>query len=578
MGRRIAAWVVAAAAMAAQAAAAGEERHALTFEELMGQAAPALPADMTAFSPGSAAPRNRLEGRLQIRFGPASIRVLRDDYDTATDGKAPWRRLPAFDFAFVQSGSALIPVKRGVIAGDSGKWEFILEPGRVWDETGDEGFSRVSLPFALEERDRNCMHNGVLSFLFRDDGAVSNVAYEIGSETCLYAKFDMWGSAPARYLPQKVAGADTIAAGYAEEIARRLPTRPIARLAADYPGVDALRFGAEIDPQDMTTFGVVVKGVNYVGPCRTRFGAYPFCAELDLPSYSLAKSIFAGLASMRLKLLYPGVMDETVAGLVPDCAAAGGWNDVTLGDMLDMASGHYESADDQADEHASERSPFFLTSKHAARIAIACTRYPRKTKPGTLWVYHTSDIYILGTALRSFYQARTAPDADFYRNVLVEPLWRPLHLDPALNVTLTSRDAVAQPDTGWGLTLHRDDIAKLAIFLAVDHGAVNGVPRLDRRMLAAALQRDPADRGLAAAHPELRYKNGFWAWNVQALLGCRQPSWVPFMSGFGGITVALMPNGVTYYYFSDGGKFAWSEAVTQAARIAPICTEATDGR
>ncbi len=43
------------------------------------------------------------------------------------------------------------------------------------------------------------------------------------------------------------------------------------------------------------------------------------------------------------------------------------------------------------------------------------------------------------------------------------------------------------------------------------------------------------------------------------------------MSGFGGITYALLPNGMTYYYFSDGYTFAWESAVIAANQIKPFC-------
>ncbi len=38
------------------------------------------------------------------------------------------------------------------------------------DVAEDGGYSRASLPFTLEERNANCMHNGVLTFLFKSDG------------------------------------------------------------------------------------------------------------------------------------------------------------------------------------------------------------------------------------------------------------------------------------------------------------------------------------------------------------------------------------------------------------------------
>ena len=284
----------------------------------------------------------------------------------------------------------------------------------------------------------------------------------------------------------------------------------------------------------MTTYGVVVKGVNYVGGCATRLGPYPYCAEMDLPSYSLAKSIFAGEASMRLQLLYPGIMQKKIADYVPACARAGTWADVTFENALDMATGHYNSSADQADEDARDIMPFFLADTHAARIAFACTHYPRKAAPGTRWVYHTSDTYLLGTALRAFWRSKAGTDANLFKDILVDPIFRPLHLDPAIAVTRRSYDTVREPFAGWGLTLHRDDIAKLADFLNVDGGKIAGKQMLDPGMLAAALQRDPNDPGLTASTKDFRYNNGFWAWNAQTALGCKSPVWIPFMSGYGG--------------------------------------------
>src|SRR3546814_20214925 len=84
--------------------------------------------------------------------------------------------------------SSDLPVRRDSVPGSHPHWEYVLSPGRVWDEAGDNGYSRVALPFALQQKNANCMHNGVLTFLFKDDGSVSKVAYQIASETCLYFK------------------------------------------------------------------------------------------------------------------------------------------------------------------------------------------------------------------------------------------------------------------------------------------------------------------------------------------------------------------------------------------------------
>ena len=530
--------------------------------------APAAAIPMSAYTrpPDAAPPSNRFQGRLVLgeeRPG-AGFRVLRDGNGDSNDPSA--RHLPPFDFTFVQSGDALIPVRRGAIPSSHPMWEFILEPGQAWDEPGDAGFTRAALPFTLEERNANCMHNGVLTFLFKSDGAVSDVAYQIASETCFYFKFDLWGRSAARYVPESVPGAAQIVSAYAYEVATRLPAKPMAALAQDHPGADPSAFGspAEIAPADMTTYGVVIDGVAYRGGCDTRLGPYPFCEDLDLPSYSLAKSLFAGLGMMRLSQLYPGVVDVAVPELVPACAAAGSWQDVTLGNLLNMASGHFRSTADQADEDAPDIGPFFDASDHAGRIAFACTHYPRKAAPGTQWVYHTADTYILGTAMNAFYRGKAGAGGDVYRDVLT-PMWRTLDLSPAIDVSRRSYDGVAQPFTGWGLTLHADDIAKLSRFIT------SPAPLVDRKMLDAALQHDPADRGLRASSDDFRYHNGFWAWNAATILGCKAPAWIPFLSGYGGIIVALMPNGITYYYVSDGGVFAWARAAAEADRIKHFC-------
>jgi hypothetical protein len=116
-----------------------------------------------------------------------------------------------------------------------------------------------------------------------------------------------------------------------------------------------------------------------------------------------------------------------------------------------------------------------------------------------------------------------------------------------------------------------DDIAKLAIFLNNDRGKILGEQMIDIGMLDAAFQRNKSNPGLPAGSADLRYNNGYWAFNAQATLGCPAPTWIPFMSGFGGITIALLPNGMTYYYVSDGNSYTWSRAIREANKFRPFC-------
>lgn len=329
-----------------------------------------------------------------------------------------------------------------------------------------------------------------------------------------------------------------------------------------------------IRAEDITVLGIVVDGIHYRSACSTRHGPYPYCTSLPLPSYSTAKSIFAGIAAMRLEKLYPGVTKKTIASLVDACDSKR-WRDVTIAHALDMATGNYRSAAFDADEDASPNIEFLDSDSHEQKIGYACRWFERRAKPGSQFVYHTSDTYLVGAALDAFVSMQDN-DADLYRTVLVEPLWRPLQLSPLLDGTKRTYDEAAMPFTGYGLTYEPDDIVRLALWLAKDGATLDGEEMLDRTLLNAALQRTPGDRGLEAGSPELRYNNGFWAVDAAPIIGCPDPVWIPFMSGYGGITVAMFPNGLVYYYFSDAYIFRWAGAIAAVNSVTPFCASEND--
>jgi len=94
-------------------------------------------------------------------------------------------------------------------------------------------------------------------------------------------------------------------------------------------------------------------------------------------------------------------------------------------------------------------------------------------------------------------------------------------------------------------------------------------------MLDAAMQRTPNARGLQPGTlTQFRYQHGFWARNLQSELSCSQQAWTPFMSGFGGITVAMFRNGAVWYNFADDGLNAsidFTVPAREAARLGAIC-------
>ena len=125
------------------------ERTALTYGDLMEGFDTASPVDDSALAlPEDAAhPDHVFEGRLEL-IGEAT----HGGYETVkgtSDLDPRAQHIAEFDYEFVQSGSHLIPTQRGLVIADHPNWNYILGPGRVWQEKGDQGYSRASFPFAM---------------------------------------------------------------------------------------------------------------------------------------------------------------------------------------------------------------------------------------------------------------------------------------------------------------------------------------------------------------------------------------------------------------------------------------------
>lgn len=524
----------------------------------------ALPAN-------AANPQNQFAGTLTLTIAPG---VLSEQGTSLRGSYTDPDRLPDFSFEFVQKGTHLIPLQRQLIETGHPAWDYLLMPGRVWQEAGDEGFSRVALPFALQEVNANCVHNGVMTFLFKDDGSISDVAYQIAQETCQYFKYNLHGQLAADYQPHSVAGANEITQTYLSEMASRIPVKPLAELASDYPSatINLANIGSDQSAVHRSAFGVYYQGIHYQGACTTRQGAYPFCTEMALPSYSTAKSVVGGYGLMRLEQAYGGSPKNlTISDYVPECTGTQ-WDDVTLSQALNMVTGNYDSAGDSVDEGAARTvNDFFLVATHADKIAHACS-YTRKSVPGSTFVYHSSDTYLLSAAMQAFYRQQEGSQADYYRDMLVKEIWQPLDLSPLSAATRRTYDSVDLPWAGFGLSLLSDDFIKLGRFASIEEGVIDGEQILQPMMLADAMQRG-TDGGVSTGTASSRYRHGFWAYDLGAsnVLNCGASSWVPYMSGFGGIGVVMLPNDMVYYYVSDNDEYGFTETLSELDKISPVC-------
>ena len=527
------------------------------------EAALTLPAD-------AASPAHIFEGRLELHGEDATGEMIVLRGDPNQEVEVP--HLPEFDFEFVQSDDGyLIPVQRGLFIADHPYWNYILGPGRVWQESGDQGYSRASFPFALVWKGSNATLNGTMTFLF-DDEEVSKVWYQITQETTISFSVDMWGTLDATYHPGPVAEGDQIRDAFDNELADRFPTQPIEQLAQDYPGVDVSAFGQGVSPRNITWYGFVVNGVNYVSGCQTRYGEDAYCEYMRAPSYSTAKSAFVSVALMRLAHKYdPGAPDLLIKDYVPEAAASpGDWSAVTFDHVLDMATGNYESAGFMVDEEHWDTDPFWNEEYYTERIAAAFN-WPHSAEPGTQWVYRTFDTFILTRALHNYLGTLEGSDTDIFEFV-VEEVYKPLKMGLGVFSTLRTKDDnwQGQPLGGYGLWWKPDDLAKIANFLNADGGAIGGEQILHPGMLAAALQRDPNDRGVES-YPGGQYNNAFWADSYGKSDGFDCEFWVAEMQGYSGIVVVLMPNGASYYYASVRSRATSSFLSSRKSDIETHC-------
>jgi hypothetical protein len=448
-------------------------------------------------------------------------------------------------------------------------WEYILEPGHISSDKSQPSIRRVSLPFALQERNANCMHNGVFNFTIDANNRASNATVSISSQTCMYFKFDLTGKLAANLIPGELAQAPDVIDRFHRQRDSRLERASFSTLSQQYPQIDVTAFAGvgKLPAEDISVYGFVIDDVHYRSDCSTRTGAYPFCDEISLPSYSTAKTLFAALAAMRLEKLYPGSKDTFIADYVPECRGDARWSDVTLSDALNMVTGNFGSdkgRDDEASEETDAR--FFFSDTHAEKVSYACTAWPRQAVPGSHWVYHTTDTYLLGTAMSALLRKKQGENADLYRDIVL-PLWAEMNLSPGIEVVRRSYDGKQQAFTGFGMTLIPDDIARLGT--ALNRGTFP--QQLDSTMYNSTMQRMSRPQGSYPVDGLFYYKDGFWALDAQELLGCDTPTLVPFMSGYGGINVVMMPNDSVYYIFSDSGKFAWTDMLQQSHRIRSMC-------
>ena len=93
---------------------------------------------------------------------------------------------------------------------------------------------------------------------------------------------------------------------------------------------------------------------------------------------------------------------------------------------LDMATGNYKFLALEKDELSKAGEAFFEALSYDDKINFACNQWPVKSAPGETYVYHTSDHFLLGAAMNSYFKTKEGQTADFFDNLLVDDIFTPL--------------------------------------------------------------------------------------------------------------------------------------------------------
>lgn len=517
-----------------------------------------------AFVPENSNPTvNTFEGNLVISGTP----VFDKNYGVTGNLPTGYTVWPSFDYEFVQDNNRLIPVDRGHGFVGSGGWSITAGVGAVWDETGDNGFTRASFPYTVKQNNSNCEHNGLATFLFKDDGSISNVHVQNVAETCSFVGFEFYGTLSGTYNDHTVSNKAQVITDRNTEEAAWIPTKPLSDLATDYPGVDIGDYGYAIDADELNGYSLLVDGTSYIDGCGTRYGEHPYCTDKTIGVYSFTKSMHAFIAVAALEKQYPGFKSELIKDLVPECTDAM-WNGVTVEHALDMATGNYSSNRFENDEgNSSTANNYFLKTTRADRADFACNEYSQKVSPGTTVVYHTTDTELVGYAAAKYANTKLGGSAEAFNDVVV-PVYEAMglsHYIRGIQRTTDTQDAWG----GYGLSVTLNDVVRISQYLR-DDAVAGGL--LDATMVNEVLSGN--SQGLDANLNNFNYDNGFWRYHAGAatdMSACGANTQVPMMSGYGGHTSLILPE-VIITQLTDGGGIGFSATINDVfANISSVC-------
>ncbi len=538
------------------------------------------PVNNDYFMPfGNAEPAlHEFSGTLVIASTPMTYQYI---WVRGSDKMGPF---PALKTSLFTYRDRLVPIERNkLLKSENSSWYIILAPGRIWSEPGDKGYSRASFPFTLihSKSIYGETHNGIATFLFNDQH-VSKLRFQIVQEAAPQEKFDAWGQADMQYVPAPLTDKIALTQQFINELAHQTPIRPWTELERTYDPKALDVIDDTGNRENITLSGLIIDDAVYARTCRTRYGDYPFCSQMRHGTYSVSKSLGAMVAMLRLAQKYGDeIFDLKIKDYVDLASNHDGWNHVTFGDTLNMATGIGNVEPRRVASYVEEDSSALAGKIYAAqttdeklKLIAAFGNYP--WGPGEVFRYRTTDTFLLAVAMDRFIKSKEGPNADLWSLITREVL-QPIGIAhmPVMR-TRERNHTPGVPKLEGGMLPNLDEVAKLVKLLR------NGGRHQGKQILSAT----KLDEAIGNARPpglptgwqiddgETYYHMSLWLHPFVAKDGCLVR--IPAMSGLGGTYVILMPNGITAFRFADGryndpGTWDSSGLRKVADYIRPFC-------
>jgi CubicO group peptidase (beta-lactamase class C family) len=299
---------------------------------------------------------------------------------------------------------------------------------------------------------------------------------------------------------------------------------------------------------------------------------------------SISKSIGAGIGMLWLAQKYGDqVFDLRIADYLEVTADHDGWEEVTFGDVLNMATGVGDFSPTErpfaptANETGDNYVQFYMaeTTAEKLRFAFALDNYP--WGPGEIFRYTSSQTFILSAAMDAYLKSQEGPNAHLWERLRKE-VFEPIGVYHLTMIHVPDgTDGPGIPLMASGLRYTVDDVGKIVTLLQ-NGGQHNGEQLLSPTKLAEALYRTGEVIGLPSgktfAYGDQGYHYSFWSIAYQTQNG--RYFQIPFMSGAGGNTIFLAPNGISTFVFTDFNQDGYSlncPLVAESLRAYPTAGE-----